>query len=318
MITDEKKDERLSIILEPGQIEASAVTPPFLHLPAANLFELRAARLEQLAEGNALGDYLRLIARLCRIQQQLVDNPPGGMPVAEARQRLCMDHGLPPLAADSMVREGPWLVWLQALLEYLSGETRGPMGEALQVLRGSDDNQRKGWGIALLAGHYDGVPAALVPFLGAALQAAWSSWLLALPTHQLKPAGSLAQCPACGSPAMAGVVRNRGKHNGLRYLACSLCACEWHVVRVKCVYCESSKDLRYTSLEDDRHAPGKAPLRAECCPGCDSYLKQNYLENDAAAEPLADDLASLALDIRLDGEGFHRLAPNLMLAPGGG
>lgn len=318
MITDEKKDERLSIILEPGQIEASAVTPPFLHLPAANLFELRAARLEQLAEGNALGDYLRLIARLCRIQQQLVDNPPGGMPVAEARQRLCMDHGLPPLAADSMVREGPWLVWLQALLEHLSGETRGPMGEALQVLRGSDDNQRKGWGIALLAGHYDGVPAALVPFLGAALQAAWSSWLLALPAHQLKPAGSLAQCPACGSPAMAGVVRNRGKHNGLRYLACSLCACEWHVVRVKCVYCESSKDLRYTSLEDDRHAPGKAPLRAECCPGCDSYLKQNYLENDAAAEPLADDLASLALDIRLDGEGFHRLAPNLMLAPGGG
>ncbi|TRO33452.1 formate dehydrogenase accessory protein FdhE [Pseudomonas putida] len=308
----------MSIILEPGQIEASAVTPPFLHLPAANLFELRAARLEQLAEGNALGDYLRLIARLCRIQQQLVDNPPGGMPVAEARQRLCMDHGLPPLAADSMVREGPWLVWLQALLEHLSGETRGPMGEALQVLRGSDDNQRKGWGIALLAGHYDGVPAALVPFLGAALQAAWSSWLLALPAHQLKPTGSLAQCPACGSPAMAGVVRNRGKHNGLRYLACSLCACEWHVVRVKCVYCESSKDLRYTSLEDDRHAPGKAPLRAECCPGCDSYLKQNYLENDAAAEPLADDLASLALDIRLDGEGFHRLAPNLMLAPGGG
>jgi len=240
------------------------------------------------------------------------------MPVAEERQRLCISHGLPPLAADSLVREGPWLVWLQALLEHFSGATGGPLGEALQVLRGSDDHQRKGWGIALLAGQYDAVPAALVPFLGAALQAAWSSWLLALPAPELKPAGSLAQCPACGSPAMAGVVRNRGKHNGLRYLACSLCACEWHVVRVKCVYCESSKDLRYTSLEDDRHAPGKAPLRAECCPGCNTYLKQNYLENDAAAEALADDLASLALDMRLDEEGFHRLAPNLMLAPGGG
>ncbi|MGE8061047.1 formate dehydrogenase accessory protein FdhE [Pseudomonas sp. NPDC089547] len=308
----------MSTILEPGQIEASAVMPPFLHLPPANLFEIRAARLEQLAEGNALGDYLKLVARLCRIQQQLVDNPPGGMPVAEERQRLCISHGLPPLAADSLVREGPWLVWLQALLQQLSDETRGPLGEALQVLRGSDDGQRKGWGIALLAGQYDAVPAALVPFLGAALQAAWSSWLLALPTPELKPAGSLAQCPACGSPAMAGVVRNRGKQNGLRYLVCSLCACEWHVVRVKCVYCESSKDLRYTSLEDDRHAPGKAPLRAECCPGCESYLKQNYLENDAAAEALADDLASLALDMRLDEEGFHRLAPNLMLAPGSG
>lgn len=315
---DVKKDERLSTILEPGQIEASAVMPPFLHLPPANLFELRAVRLEQLAAGHALGDYLRLIARLCRIQQQLVDNPPGGLPVADDRQRLCISHGLPPLAADGLVREGAWVAWLQALLDRYDDEANGPLAAALQALRGSDDSQRKGWGSALLAGQYDAVPVALVPFLGAALQAAWSSWLLALPSHELKPSGSQAQCPACGSPAMAAVVRNRGKHNGLRYLACSLCACEWHVVRVKCVYCESSKGLRYTSLEDDRHAPGKAPLRAECCPGCNTYLKHNYLENDAAAEPLADDLASLALDIRLDEEGFHRLAPNLMLAPGGG
>lgn len=306
----------MSTILEPGQIEASAVMPPFLHLPPANLFALRAARLEHLAEGNALGDYLLLIAQLCRVQQQLVDNPPGSLPVAEERQRLCISHGLPPLAADGLVREGPWLVWLQALLLHFDSEASGALGEALQALRDSDDSQRKGWGTALLAGQYDALPAALVPFIGAALQAAWSSWLLALAAPELKPAGSLAQCPACGSPAMAGVVRNRGKHNGLRYLACSLCACEWHVVRVKCVYCESSKDLRYTSLEDDRHAPGKAPLRAECCPQCSSYLKQHYLENDAAAEPLADDLASLALDIRLDEEGFHRLAPNLLLAPG--
>lgn len=306
----------MSTILEPGQIEASAVTPPFLNLPPANLFERRAERLEQLAEGNALGQYLMLIARLCRIQQQLVDNPPSALPVAGERQRLCISHGLPPLAADSLVREGPWLVWLKGLLEHFDGASDGALGEALRTLRESDDSQRKGWAIALLAGQYDAVPAALVPFIGAALQAAWSHWLLALPEPELKPADSLAQCPACGSPAMAGVVRNRGKHNGLRYLVCSLCACEWHVVRVKCVYCESSKDLRYSNLEDDRHAPGKAPLRAECCPGCQSYLKQSYLENDAAAEPMADDLASLALDMRLDEEGFQRLAPNLMLAPG--
>ncbi|WP_313049149.1 formate dehydrogenase accessory protein FdhE [Pseudomonas soli] len=308
----------MSTILEPGQIEASAVMPPFLHLPPTNLFAVRAERLEHLAEGNALGEYLRLVARLCRIQQQLVDNPPGGLPVAEERQRLCVSHGLPPLAADGLVRERQWLVWLQALLDRFEPAPEGPLAAALGSLRESGDEQRKGWAVALLGGQYDAVPAALVPFLGAALQAAWSSWLLALPEPELKPADSLAQCPACGSPAMAGVVRNRGKHNGLRYLACSLCACEWHVVRVKCVYCESSKDLRYSSLEDDRHAPGKAPLRAECCPGCQGYLKQSYLENDAAAEPLADDLASLALDMRLDEEGFHRLAPNLMLAPGGG
>ncbi|WP_313457643.1 formate dehydrogenase accessory protein FdhE [Pseudomonas sp.] len=306
----------MSSILEPGQIEASAVMPPFLHLPPGNLFAARAARLEQLAAGNALGQYLQLVARLCLVQQRLVDNPPSPLPVVEQRQRLCISHGLPPLAADSLVREGAWLVWLQALLDDFEAGASGPLEQALQHLRVSDEGQRKAWGIALLAGQYDAVPAALVPFIGAALQAAWSSWLLALPAAELKPAGSLAQCPACGSPAMAGVVRNRGKHNGLRYLACSLCACEWHVVRVKCVYCDSSKDLRYTSLEDDQRAPGKAPLQAECCPNCHSYLKQHYLENDAWAEPLADDLASLGLDLRLDEEGYRRLAPNLMFAPG--
>ncbi|WP_449430083.1 formate dehydrogenase accessory protein FdhE [Pseudomonas putida] len=305
----------MSTILEPGQIEASAVAPPFLHLPPGNLFQLRAERLQQLAEGHALGDYLRLIARLCQVQQQLLDKPPSALPVAQDRQRLCLSHGLPPLAADSLVREGAWLAWLQALLEHFPAQV-GPVGAALDTLRHSDAAQRKGWAIALLGGQYDALPAALVPFIGAALQAAWSHWLLSLPANELKAGDSLAQCPGCGSPAMAGVVRNRGRHNGLRYLVCSLCACEWHVVRVKCVYCESSKDLRYTSLDDDRHAPGKAPLRAECCPACSSYLKQNYLENDAAAEPLADDLASLALDMRLDDEGYHRLAPNLLLAPG--
>ncbi|MDR6711828.1 FdhE protein [Pseudomonas hunanensis] len=306
----------MSTILEPGQIEAAATAPPFIHLPGTDVFAVRAARLEQLAEGHALGDYLRLIARLCRVQQQLLEQPPSGLPMAAERQRLCISHGLPPLAADSLVREGPWLDWLQALLDRFETQAEGPLGEALSCLRQSDQAQRKGWGIALLGGQYDAVPAALVPFIGAALQAAWSHWLFSLPSQDLKPVDSLAQCPACGSPAMAGVVRNRGRHNGLRYLACSLCACEWHVVRVKCVYCESSKDLRYSSLEDDRHAPGKAPLRAECCPGCSTYLKQSYLENDARAEPLADDLASLALDMRLDEEGFQRLAPNLMLAPG--
>lgn len=306
----------MSTVLEPGQIEASAVMPPFLHLPPGHLFDVRAARLERLAQGHAMGDYLLLIARLCRIQQQLVDNPPSALPVAEDRQRLCISHGLPPLAADSLVREGAWLVWLQALLDQFDESGQGPLHDALHRLRISDDTQRKGWAIALLSGLYDAVPPALVPFVGAALQAAWSSWLLALPSTELKAATSLAQCPACGSPAMAGVVRNRGKHNGLRYLACSLCACEWHVVRVKCVYCDSSKDLRYSALDDDRHGPGKAPLRAECCPRCNSYLKQHYLENDAAAEALADDLASLALDMRLDEEGYHRLAPNLMVSPG--
>ncbi|MBH3430042.1 formate dehydrogenase accessory protein FdhE [Pseudomonas alkylphenolica] len=307
----------MSTILEPGQIEAAASTPPFLYLPPANLFALRAARLDALAEGNALGDYLRLIAELCRIQQSLLDQPPVAVPAETERQRLCLEHGLPPLAADSLVREGQWLAYLDALLLRVARPLSSKLEAAVSALSASSAEQRKLWGIALLTGQFSAVPAALVPFLGAALQAAWSHWLLSLADTGLKAGDSLCQCPACGSPPMAGVIRHRGKYNGLRYLVCSLCACEWHVVRVKCIYCEQSKGLTYFNLEDDRHAAGKAPLRAECCPGCKSYLKQIYLECDAEAEALSTDLASLALDLRLDQEGYQRLAPNLMLAPGG-
>jgi len=307
----------LSQILEPEEIQAQggSFVLPFLHVPPDNLFALRAERLESLAAGNPMADYLRLIASLCRVQQSLLDQPPQHWTPDNQRLDLCRQHGLPPLAADSLVREVHWQVYLQALLQRFQ-PANDQVGQALDRLRDADEGQLKVWAISLLSGQYAGLPAALVPFLGAALQAAWSQWLLTLPTDNLKPCDSLNQCPACGSPAMAGVIRHRGKYTGLRYLVCSLCACEWHVVRVKCVYCEQSKGLKYVSVDDDRVAADKAPLRAEVCPGCNSYLKHIYLENDAQAEALSADLSSLMLDMRLDLDGVQRIAPNLMLAPG--
>ncbi len=52
-------------------------------------------------------------------------------------------------------------------------------------------------------------------------------------------------------------------------------------------------------------------------PSCQGYLKQFYLEFDRHADALADDLASLALDMRLAEDGYLRRSPNLLLAPGG-
>ena len=307
----------MATILEPGEIEAAASSPPFLHLPPKNLFTLRALRLERLVDGHPLADYLRLVTGLCHVQQRLMDDPPvTAMPDAE-RLRVCQQHGLPPFAADSLVRENHWLPYLEALLQRYQPPPRPAVEKAVATLRSANAGQLKAWAIALVSGQFALLPAAVVPFLGAALQVAWSHWLLSTPDLALKPGDSLSQCPACGSPAMAGVIRHRGKYNGLRYLVCSLCACEWHVVRVKCVYCEQSKGLEYVSLDDDRHAANQAPLRAEVCPGCHSYLKLLYLENDAEAEALSTDLTSLLLDMRLEQEGYLRPAPNLLLAPGG-
>lgn len=304
-------------ILEPGQIEAAANIPPFILLPSPDLFTRRATRLRQLAEGHPLVDYLQLIARLCDAQQRLLDAPPNLPPLDPAALARSRAHGMPPLAYDGPLRDGHWLGLLERLLDDLEPGASPTVAHALDALRLAERGQRLAWAIALLNGQFDLLPAALVPFLGAALQVAFSHWLLALPANILTESEAHTLCPACGSPPVAGAIHHRGKHSGLRYLACSLCSCQWHYVRVKCSHCQASKHLAYLSLAHDERSAERAPLRAEACPGCNGYLKQLYLEYDATAEPQADDLASLALDVLLGEEGYLRRAPNLLLAPGG-
>ena len=110
---------------------------------------------------------------------------------------------------------------------------------------------------------------------------------------------------------MAGVIRHRGQLNGLRYLVCSLCACEWHYVRLKCSHCRSTKKLDYLHFEGSPNG-----IKAEACPECNGYLKQLYLELAPDGESLSADLATLDLDLLLADQGYNRQAPNLLLAPG--
>ena len=301
-------------ILEPGEIEAAAVNPDFILLPGGELFGYRADRLRLLATGNALSDYLLLMAELCEAQQGVFDQL-APLPLDEARSAQSLQHGLPPLGHDTLVREGDWLPALDALLEALK-LAQAPVQAALDELRQADAGQRKAWAIDLLAGSYERVPAGVVPFLGAALQVAWTHWLQRSDFTALREQGSQTACPCCGAPPMAGIIHHLGKANGLRYLTCSLCACEWHFVRVKCSHCETGKGLGYYSLSTDDANVQKAPLRAETCAHCKTYLKHLYRDHDARSEPLSADLASLALDVRLAEEGYERHAPNLLFAPG--
>lgn len=301
-------------ILEPGQIAAAASKPAFLQLPPRNLFALRAERLTCLAEGHALGDYLKLLAAVCRAQQQVLDAPPAIPAPDPQRCAQAIAHGLPPLAAETLVRENGWLALVDAwLAAFVPPEpTNPPLSAALEQLRGADAGQRKAWGVALVSGQFASVPAAMAPFVGAALQLAWSHWLLNVDLSAIVEAEDQQTCPACGALPMAGVIHGHGARNGLRYLVCSQCACEWHYVRLKCSHCKSTKRLDYLHLEHSPHG-----IKAEACPECRHYLKQLYLELEPAGEVLSADLASLDLDLLLDREGYQRQAPNLLLMPGG-
>ena len=63
------------------------------------------------------------------------------------------------------------------------------------------------------------------------------------------------------------------------------------------------------------HIPGAGHVRAETCDACKSYLKILYREKSPEADPVADDLATLALNLLVDEAGYDRMSPNLLFAP---
>jgi FdhE protein len=115
---------------------------------------------------------------------------------------------------------------------------------------------------------------------------------------------------------VASVVRIGGDQANLRYLVCSLCATEWNLARIKCTSCDTDKGVHYLALQAEGRGSGDAATRAEACDECRSYLKIFYQEKDANLDPTADDLATLALDVLVDEQGFVRSGPNLLFHPG--
>src|SRR5260370_3207 len=116
-----------------------------------------------------------------------------------------------------------------------------------------------------------------------------------------RPPGALpapGQCRACGSPPIAGLISPGGTKYGHRHLHCSLCATAWRYVRVRCVHCGSTDKISFRNLA------GTSYLRAECCESCHGYSKVFYIDKVRSLEPLADDLASLGLDVLVGEEGF--------------
>jgi FdhE protein len=176
--------------------------------------------------------------------------------------------------------------------------------EALRRVGEADAGALEALADAIVAG---AVPRGLVgaaPFAGAALQA----WLSALAAG-LDPSAlghGEGSCPACGGPPVAAVMQGGDR---FRYVSCAFCAAEWHVPRVRCVLC-AGEQLEYLHAEGDRGA------KAEACRSCGAYLKLLDGEARPGAEAAADDAATIALDLLVADEGYHRAGPNLYVAPG--
>jgi FdhE protein len=299
-------------VIRDGSIAGNIPQIPEFRVVSSDVFAERAARLRALAPGHAMEEYLRFAAALVQAQHVTLQSFPA-VPVSDAAALAhCHEHGLPPLAVDGHQRGRAWRDGLGKILRLLDRAALPPQARhAMDALANAGAEKLEAAAVHLLAGAYAELDAGQGPFVAAALQVYWTKMAFVLGDEGFSRDVSYGLCPSCGSLPVASVVRVGGAAQGLRYLLCSLCASEWHVVRVKCSACASTKGISYLGIEG-----GNDAIKAETCDECKTYLKIFYLEKDNTMDPVADDLATLALDMLVDERGYNRLGPNLLFLPG--
>ncbi len=296
-------------ILQPGEIEPPAGEIPFLHLPERSaIFRDRAARLRALAQHHSLQDFLLFIANICDAQQAALDIFPEVPLPQEANLKLCREHGMPPLSVQSWQRHVSWQQALRQIADRVKANATPTSREAIARLAQLDSTALETMADAILVGNYQDLDLAVAPLVAAALQVYWTHLVTALEPRAFGRSDIANLCPACASSPVASIVRTGGTEQGLRYLSCSLCGTQWHMVRAKCSNCDSTDGIHYYSIEGTSGA-----VKAECCDKCGAYLKIVYMDKEPQVDPVADDLATLALDLMLDDSGKLRSGPNLFL-----
>lgn len=298
-----------SIKLVPVQEPTGGVKHIAPLLPQLNQhYQARAERLGVLAQEHVMADYLQFTAALVVAQQQVIDELP--LPDT-ANARIELIDGQAPLAWNQLQRDAYWQQALGLLIDKLRPGANPETLAVLDELQGSSAAQLEQWAGYLLAGNFAEVGSGRALLLWSALSLYWTQLAARLPFEAVAELGEQRQfCPVCASAPTASVVLG-GDQAGLRYLHCGLCESRWHMVRIKCSNCEQSEKLEYWSLETR-----EAPLKAESCGDCNSYLKVIYLDKAKEQDVVADDLASLALDAEMEQEGFGRSGPNPLLFPG--
>ncbi len=300
-------------ILDPGQIESidhSAI--PRLRMPErATLFSTRAARLRQLADASPIGGYIRLMATLVDAQQQTLAQISAAMPSTESID-LAQQHSMPIAPATTADRDPLWRDVLQRLLDRVeaAGLVTPMLARVIDDLRVKSAEELDALADAIVALRFNEVEPASAPFVMAALQVVWTDIASRIDQRAVPYLDAPGACPVCGVPPVASIVRVGGQFQGYRYVQCGLCSTEWHVVRVKCTNCDSTKGIAYHGIDG-----GSEALKAESCDECHTYRKIGYQEKDYDFEPLADDLASLTLDLLMNEAGYKRSSPNPLLWP---
>jgi FdhE protein len=310
-------------ILERGQIETLASRSiPRVRLPdRSSVFAQRAGRLRELAHRSTIGGYLQFLAVLADAQTAALAQFTPPLPSAEQIDRAA-EFGMPPLPANAWQRDAQWLVMLRQLAGNIADRSELPpaLVAVCQQIMSAPDARLEAQADALLSASDAAIDGALAPLIMAALQVHWIALAAVFANAEsVKSLDVPGVCPVCGTLPVASIVCAQTPYQGYRYLHCALCATEWHMVRAQCSSCGADgKHVAYHTLlaaeaTDDAAAVKDAAVRAETCDVCHAYRKIVFQEKDIRVDPVVDDLATLALDVLLAQQGFHRASGNPLL-----
>ena len=302
---------------------------PFLRLAErGTVFAERAMRLRQLAFGHPMHDFLLFIANLANAQQARLAAMPAGTRPPVGALGAAARAGLPPLPATDLPRDAAWRDCARALATAVAADAPAGLAPTLTRVATADDGWLEQQADCLLTNVMQGLDLAASPIIAAALQVWFTDRVIATQAHHghLRAGGftlpfgrtaDLTCCPCCGSRPTAGITRLEAAVQGQRYLACSLCSTQWHLVRIQCSHCLSTQGISYESLQpqdiaDDDGRATKAAVQAEVCGRCGHYLKLVHMERDPNVDPLADDLARGPWALRVAEGGGRRRGTTLM------
>ena len=316
---------------DPSQVGGVAEAP-FVRLPdPAVLFAVRARRLRELAEGHVLSDYLHFLAGVTDAQAAAVQALPLPSPVPVAQVELRAEHSFPPISADQVHGNGDFAATLAWLLEHIDlGAAPKAAQAAADAVRAMPQSERLNIATGALEGAYPTGRIAEALFVVAALQVHLARLAVQLDAAAVKPPAE-GVCPACGGAPVSSLVVGWTQASKARYCACSLCGTLWNHVRIKCTACGSTEGIAYYTVEDSTEAVGtiedgpetvgpktNSPqtISVETCTACRSYIKHMQQHEDGRLDPVADDIASYALDLLAREDDFRRASINPLFLTG--
>ena len=267
---------------------------PLVRLPdPVALFRTRAERFRFLAGHSAnLAPYLQFLAAICDAQARVAQDLGAPSPLDPAWIETARASRMPPIDRARLKHDlGRALdLFLRAAADI---DMPAPSRAALEAVAAANASDRDWLMGNVLADQIPDDSVAPHLFVAAAVQVHAALLAATLDPEKLVPIRT-GVCPACGGRPVASMVTENIGAEGARYASCACCQSLWNEVRVKCLCCGKNGKISHRSVEAE-----DAIIKAELCGDCGHWVKLMYQNRNATIEPVADDVASLGLDLKM-------------------